>query len=409
MKRKNLWAAALMTIMLAGTVAVSASAEETLTFWFPTFAESDGEVTDADFWAEVIAPWEEENDCSVKVEIIPWDNYEEKYLSGVTSNNGPDVGYMYMEMFYDYIENGMLTEIDSYFTEEEKENYLYYSLGNFMGGQYALPVVVGNPRILVANMDILQEAGVDAVPATTEEFLAACQAIKENTEYTPFLQEWGNPHYGVLNCIFWPFFWSNGGEIVDEEGNLTIDTEAGLQTVEFIKNLYNEGYLAESCTSNDDSIEPFRNGEVAMIYAPSSNILSVDTVNWDFTAVVEGTAGAKTFVAADSLVIFESCEKKELAASLMKYVTSSEVMSQFHAKVSQQPPITKDDVYNGDERFETLFTENADNFVSLPVFQSAASLYDYLFKDLQSMMLGEMEPADVLTDTTTYYNDNLNF
>ena len=34
-------------------------------------------------------------------------------------------------------------------------------------------------------------------------------------------------------------------------------------------------------------------------------------------------------------------------------------------------------------------------------------MYDYLFKNLQSMMLGEMEPADVLADTTTYYNDNL--
>lgn len=408
MKRKVM-ATVLMAAMVAGTMTVNVSAEENLTFWFPTFAESDGEVTDGDFWTEVLKPWEEESNCKVNVEIIPWDNYEEKYLSGTTSNGGPDVGYMYMEMFYDYIENGMLTDIDSYFTDEEKDNYLYWNLGNFMEGQYALPVVVGNPRILVANMDILSEAGVEAVPTTTEEFLNACQAIKENTDYTPFLQDWGSSHYGVLNGIFWPFFWSNGGEICDAEGYLTIDSEAGKKTVEFIKGLYKEGYLSENCTSNDDSLEPFRNGEVAMIYAPSSNILSVDTVNWDYTAVVSGEESAKTFVAADSLVMFESCENKDLAASLMKYVTSANVMSQFHEKVSEQPPLTKDDTYNGDERFKDLFTEHADDFVSLPVFKAAASMYDYLFKDLQSMMLGEMEPADVLTDVTTYYNDNLNF
>ena len=86
--------------------------------------------------------FEEENNCEVNVEIIPWDNYEEKYLTGVNSNDGPDVGYLYMEMFYDYIDMGALADIDEYFTDDEKANYLYYDLGNIQGGQYALPVVV---------------------------------------------------------------------------------------------------------------------------------------------------------------------------------------------------------------------------------------------------------------------------
>ena len=401
--------AMLLALTAAVTVGMAASAfaSETLNFWFPTFASADGEVSDEEFWTEALAPWEEENDCDVNIGIVPWDSYEEKYLSGTTSKDGPDVGYMYMEMFYDYIDNGVLTDIDGYFSDEEKANYLYYDLGNILGGQYALPVVVGNPRIMIANMDILKEAGVDAVPTNTEEFLAACKAVKENTDKTPFLQDWGNAHYGSMNEIFWPFFWGNGGEIVDEEGNLTIDTEAGVKTAEFLKSLLDEGYLPATCTSNDDVNEPFKNGDAAMIYVASSNALRIDNINWDYVAVVKGEQAAKTFVAADCLVMFESCENKELAASLMKYVTSAKVMSDFHKRVSEQPPITADEEYSGDERFATLFTENGDNFVSLPVFKGAASMYDYLFKNLQSMMLGEMEPADVLADTTAYYNDNL--
>ena len=42
-----------------------------LTFWFPTFAASDGEVTDEEFWNEKMDKFEEENNCEVKVEIIP--------------------------------------------------------------------------------------------------------------------------------------------------------------------------------------------------------------------------------------------------------------------------------------------------------------------------------------------------
>ena len=64
-------------------------------------------------------------------------------------------------------------------------------------------------------------------------------------------------------------------------------------------------------------------------------------------------------------------------------------MSDFHKRVSEQPPITQDEDYTGDERYTNLFTDYADNFQSLPVFKGASSMYDTLFKNLQSMMLGE--------------------
>lgn len=402
---------AMTTGMLSGCGGGSAkdsAAAEKITLWMPTFAATDGEITDSDFWNEKMDAFEKENNCDVKVEIVPWDSYEEKYLTGTTSDEGPDVGYMYMEMFYDYIDMGALADIDEYFSEEEKDNYLYYDLGNILDGQYALPVVVGNPRILVANMDILKEAGIEKLPTTWEELVSTCKTLKEkNPSVTPLLQDWGNPHFGSLNDIYWPYFWGAGGEIVDEDGNLTIDTPEGLEATKFLYNLKKEGVLPDSCTSCDDVQEPFKNGEVAMVALASSNALTCTDVNWDFQPVIQGPKDAKTFVAADSLVMFDKCKNKELAAKLMKYITSAEVMSDFHKRVSEQPPISKDEEYSGDERYQNLFTDYGDNFVSLPVFKGASSLYDTLFKNLQSMMLDEISPEEVLKNTTDYYNTNL--
>lgn len=416
MKKRKVVACLLSAAMMAGVLSGcggsgsgnSDSGKEKITFWFPTFAASDGEVTDEEFWDEAMDAFEEENNCEVKVEIIPWDNYEEKYLTGVNSNDGPDVGYLYMEMFYDYIDMGAIVDIDEYFTDEEKENYIYYDLGNIMNAQYALPVVVGNPRMLVANMDILNQAGVDSVPSTWDELKAACQAVKENVpDVAPIMEDWGNPHFGSLNEIYWPIFWSAGGEIVDADGNLTINSEQGLEATEFIYSLKEEGLLPDTCTSCDDTLEPFKNGEAAMVFCASSNALQATEINWDFQPVVQGPEGAKTMVAADCLVMFNKCENKELAAKLMKYVTGAEVMGDFHTRVSEQPPITKDDEYVGDERYATLFTDYAENFQSLPVFKGASSMYDTLYKNLQSMMLGEMTPEEALQTTTDYYNENL--
>ena len=168
-----------------------------------------------------------------------------------------------------------------------------------------------------------------------------------------------------------------------------------------------DGILTDSCTSCDDVLEPFKNGEAAMVVMASSNALTATNVNWDFQPLIQGPKESKTFVAADSLVMFEKCSNKELAAKLMKYITSAEVMSDFHKRVSEQPPITKDETYAGDERYTELFSDYGDNFVSLPVFKGASSMYDTLYKNLQSMMLGSMSPEDVLKETTEYYNTNL--
>ena len=218
-----------------------------------------------EFWNEKMDAFEKENNCEVNVEIIPWDNYEEKYLTGVNSNDGPDVGYLYMEMFYDYIDMGALADIDEYFTDDEKANYLYYDLGNIQDGQYALPVVVGNPRLLAANMDILKEAGVDAVPTNWDELKAACEAVKaSNPDVAPLSATWGSTHYGALNEVYWPYFWGAGAQIVDEDGNLTIDSEDGLKATQFLADMKEEGLIPETSTSTDDSLEPFKNGEAAM-------------------------------------------------------------------------------------------------------------------------------------------------
>lgn len=409
--KKKILAFLLVLVMAASMFAgcgASESSSNELTLWMAPMASSDAAVTDEEFWTEVANAFGAANDCTVKVEIIPWDSYEEKYLTGVTSSDGPDIGWLYMEMFYDYIEMGALADLDAYFSDEEKAGYLYYDLGNIQGGQYALPFVVGNPRVMLANMDILAQAGVDAVPTTWDELTAACDAVLDNCPgVTPLVQDWGNPHYGSLNEIYWPYFWSAGGEIVDDEGSLTINSPESLEATQFLYDMAQKGYLGTNATACDDVKVPFTNGEAAFAFMASGNALQVEGINWEYVTALQGPQDAETFVAADSLVMFESCENKELAAKLIKHMTSTETMTKYHQTITDQPPITVDEAYTGSEKFAALFTDDADMLRSLPVFKGASSLYDALYKSIQSMMLGELTPEEVLSKTTDYYNSNL--
>lgn len=126
--------------------------------WLPPYA-TGGEALDQEWWTETLAPWAEENNDESYHRDHPLGQLEEKYLTAFSSGQGPDVGYMYLEMYNDFIDMGALEPLDAYFTEEEISNYLYYDLGNVKGAQYTLPFIVGNARILYFNMDILNEAG----------------------------------------------------------------------------------------------------------------------------------------------------------------------------------------------------------------------------------------------------------
>ncbi len=413
MKKKVL--AALLTFtmvagMLSGCGSKTGSGEE-LTVWLPAFAGNDSSKSDEDFWAEQFKPFEEENNCKINLEVVPWDNYEEKYLTGVNSDEGPDVGYMYMEMFYDYIKMGALEPLETYFKEEDTKNYLYYDLGNFNGVQYALPAVVGNPRIFVANMDILNAAGIDKIPETWDELVTACKAVQAyDSNVYPIAQEWGNTHYGSLNEIYWPFFWAAGGEITDADGNPNINTEAGLKATEFLYGLKKDGILTDSATSIDDQNALFKSGQAAMAVVATSLAASYDEagIHWDFTPCLAGPAGSgKTFVAADSLVMFSKCKDKELAAKVMKFITSPKVMEAFHTNLYSMPPISTEEEYKDLPEYQEMYKNDTAKFQSLPVFEGATSFYDTLYKNLQSMLMDEMTPQEVLDNTMSYYNESI--
>lgn len=77
-----------------GSEEKSESGAKSLDVWLPPLSANQD---DKEVWDKIMDGFEEENDVTVNVEIVPWGNYEEKYLTGITSGEGPDVGYMYME------------------------------------------------------------------------------------------------------------------------------------------------------------------------------------------------------------------------------------------------------------------------------------------------------------------------
>ena len=80
--------------ILAGCGEQNKPGGQSIKVWIPPYAKSDAELTDQMFWDQQFDAFEKEHNCTVEVEILPWDGYKQKVTTGLISNEGPDVVYI---------------------------------------------------------------------------------------------------------------------------------------------------------------------------------------------------------------------------------------------------------------------------------------------------------------------------
>jgi len=397
--------AAAAALVLAGCSS-SSGGDDTLSVWLPPFAAEDAEVGDLELWNEIIAPFEEEHDVDVEVTIVPWENFEERFLTGFSSGDGPDIGYMYAEMIGDYISRGQLSTFEV--SDEQRETYYFTDLGIYEDDQYGLPIVVGGARVLYYNKAILDEVGVEA-PQTWDDLVDASLAVQA-AGHTPLVMPWGEPGVGVLAINYINFLWQAGGEIISEDGTTAaFNTPEGLEAAQFVHDLRFEHEIltdGTTATADADIIEQFSTGEVAFAFGSDADAATYTDAGIDIGAVVLENAERATFVATDVLVMAESSSNKELAEALAWFLISGPSMDTF-ATIAAFPPISSEQTTEANPMFADLYSVDADVLRQYPAVPNSANVYTSLYENLQQMMLGSKTPEQALADAEAAANESL--
>jgi multiple sugar transport system substrate-binding protein len=385
------------------------SGKTDLLLWMPPFGS--GDTLDHDFWTRALAPWAEEKNVNLSIEIIPWAQMSEKYLAGFSSGTGADVAYEGIGGFSSLIEMGILEPLEPYFTRAERDNYLHWRFGNIKGTQYTLPIIVGNARVIFFNMDLLARAGVTTLPKTWDEFVAVGQKVSSanlGPDIITFAQEWVGGEYAAAGIInnYLPYFWQAGGEMFNQSGTevTLLNNDAAVRAAQFIYDLllYNITSRESFSLSESEKARLFLDGKVVCIVAGTSLAARANSagINWGFVDSLRDRTEA-TWVAADALFMNSASKNKVLAADLMKYMTSPRVMEAFHREVASFPPISKGEAYTDDPRFKEMYETssylhtNTDTAIRGPVVTT-------LYNNLQLMMLGQISPQEVINRTVEY-------
>ena len=389
----------------------------TLTMWMPPLDED----TEGNF-SKLLADWEEENNCKVEMEIIPWGSYEERWSTGVSNGETPDIGYMYVEMYPTYIASGLVQDLTDMVTDEDYDEYLFLNRGEMMGGLYGVPIVTGVPFVLYYNQDILDSLN-ETAPETWEDFARICEEATQDTDGDGKIDQYGYAvglnsgdmsNLYILNSYIYSLLWQAGGDIyTDDLKQVAFNNEAGVKALEFFKSL--QPYMPEnvmSLSGTDAFSTIFAEGKAAFGVTRSSS--SNETTfasnypnlkNWNYVTSLKDVDYG-TFGAADCLSVMSTSEHKELALDLIKYITGSEFMTEYH-KVAPGAPLTASEKYTGDPKMERIVSEDRDKWRPLQAGPCGSEILENYASHVQSIIEGTMSVKDALDESAKYGNEVL--
>jgi multiple sugar transport system substrate-binding protein len=223
----------------------------------------------------LVDKFNEENtdNIRVKLQVIPWDNYYQVFLTAVTSGSAPDVATGAFAQPIQYADMGEGLPLDPIIDMWKKENNPIlneipeniWNLFMYEGKHYGLPWNMDTRQILYRT-DYFRQAGITKLPVTWAEFEDACAKLKQALpqDTYPVVFPGGGDHNALHAAL--TLLISNDAGIADRGGQPDFMNSKVTEALEFANRLYTKGYVPEGITAYKgvDAEKLFQAGKAAM-------------------------------------------------------------------------------------------------------------------------------------------------
>ncbi|WP_332698688.1 ABC transporter substrate-binding protein [Halalkalibacter lacteus] len=298
-----------------------------------------------------------EGEIQINVEVVMDDggsSYNDSLNAALVAGNLPDVLALDGPFVASYADAEIIAPVTEYISDEDKEDFVdsIIEQGTYNGELYSLGAMESSV-VLYYNKEIFEEAGIEA-PTTLEdawtwtEFMDVAKQLTTDDRYglNLFMNYGVGEWYTYMGA---PFIWSNGGELISEDGTTVDGYLNGPESVEgfeFVKSLFEEGVV--SLTPSETQ---FEEGKAAMALGGPWIAVSAENAGFEYgmmpypySEVPKSPSGSMAYA------ISSQAEHPEAAYQVMQWMTNEESTIGL-SEVTGMPPARKSafesmEVYN---------------------------------------------------------------
>ena len=339
--------------------------------------------------------------------------YDDKINAAISNGGLPDVFTIDGVRVGEFADAGAIVPIGEYYTEDDLADFnpSIIQQGTYKDELYTVGCFDSSVGIFY-NKDMFEKAGI--TPATKED----PWTLEELTDAAKKLTT--DDCYGITMSLdatdetviyfFLPLIQSQGSNVIADDGVTAkgyLNGDAALNTVSWIKDMVDNGYA--SATPEENSFEL---GKAAMAingsWAPAG--LADYDINWGLMPMAKYDEESEAASACGSWTfgMSKDCpdEKKEAAAELIKFMTSTYADAQMYGANSMPP--ARQSAFDQIDAFkeaplDVFQYQLANTAQARPVSVNYAVLSNQFATAVQNVLTG-MDPKEALDEAVTQYN-----
>lgn len=297
----------------------------------------------------------------VSVNVIHQGGYSilrQKISAAANAKNMPDLLICdYLDVAY-YAQLGLLRDLDGVIDQKIMDDYYPAMLADltYKGKVYALPYNRSTQGFFV-NTDLMEQAGIDKVPETWDEFKEDCEAMKKLGD--DFYFGYAFFHQFLFDAI--AYTW--GAQVATSDGTVCLTDPEMVEMFTYFQDLYQKNLLLMQPVlvgGFEEQNGAFLNGKVASVFQTSSFIPTAQNLlpyNWRFAMIPAGKGGHAVTIGGGNFAICSQVEGQRLAGAkvFLEYMSSPEIVSDFFTKTGNLP--TRQSVFKT-EKVKTFLATN---------------------------------------------------
>lgn len=275
-----------------------------------------------------------------------YESYEDgtnTVLREAVSGNLPDVSMQGLNRQQILVDKGIAKSLEPFIAKEAdfaKDGYheAMLSLSTFDNKVHGLPFSVSLP-VGYYNMDILEAGGIEQLPTTWDEVIAACETMKANGVDNPIFWGWNITGNWFMQALMW-----SQDKAIVEDAAVTLDSPEALNALKQMQAIFDKCEMQN--LEWKAALSSFSAGEIGMMFWSTSALGAVERSQGDFEMVTGPFPGMsetpKGLPAGGNAALLTSTSDdpkvQDAAWTWLKFITSGEGAAEVAKTTGYMPP-----------------------------------------------------------------------